>query len=44
MELLFWLLPACAALWFLDGFGNGFLLNSAIGNHPIFPVATYSDS
>ena len=34
---MFWLLPACAALWFLDGFENGFLLNSAIGNHPIFP-------
>ena len=37
MELLFWLPPACAALWFLAGFGNGFLLNSAIGIHQIFP-------
>jgi hypothetical protein len=37
MEPLFWLLPACASLWFLDGFGNDFLLNSAISNHSIFP-------
>jgi hypothetical protein len=35
MELLFWLLPACAALWFLYGFGNGLLLNSDNGNHQI---------
>ena len=37
-QLLVWLLPACAALWFLEGFGNSFLLNSAIGNHQIFPT------
>jgi hypothetical protein len=36
MELLFWLLSACAALWFLDVFGNGFLLNSVNGNHQLF--------
>ena len=36
MELLFWLLSACAALWFLDVFGNGFWLNSDNGSHEIF--------
>ena len=36
MELLFWLLSACAALWFLDVFGNGFLLNSVNGSHQLF--------
>ena len=36
MELLFWFFPTCATLWFLDGLGIGFLLNSANGNHQIF--------
>ena len=36
MELLLWLIPTCAALWFLEDFGNGFLLNSVIVNLQIF--------